>query len=593
MNKEPSQEMKFSWWDMLKALYFLLDDRRKSFTVYTTILIAVLFYDLIPTLVISKIVDFFTVYKAGDSLATFYYYVIFLSLSLALIAFIRLTVKKKLSDIRVDSVYFTRVKAFERLLDFSVKWHSNENTGNKVQKIQSGTDALMRIQMSLTQEVFIYITAIIGVLSAFLVLIPPLFFVSLVYVIVFYGIQFSFYRRIIRINYENNILSEKAGGKYFEGLNNLLTIKTLGVKGDFKKNINSQEELSRDFSKKKIALMNNKWKFFQIINATSLGMVLFYTGQSFIGGLISLGTIFVIYNFYQRLTKVIFDSTDSIDHLINSRTSLSRMMPIFWEKTSVPSGTQKFPERWETIEIKDLSFSYPAKEGDSNETGLRNINLEVKRKQKIGVVGKSGSGKSTLAKILLGLYEIKNGRYAIGDISFDQIRHDEITQYVALVLQDSEMFNLSLKENITLMRKWDDELFSKAISICQIQEIIDKLPNGIDTLIGEKGYRLSGGERQRIGIARAIYKDPQILVLDEATSSLDTKTELAIQNAIDTQLADKTIITIAHRTSTLKNVDKVVVFEDGSIVEKGTFQELSANQSSKFHSVYLQESNPE
>ena len=132
------------------------------------------------------------------------------------------------------------------------------------------------------------------------------------------------------------------------------------------------------------------------------------------------------------------------------------------------------------------------------------------------------------------------------------------------------------------MRPFDTDLFEKAISIAQLKPVIEKLPDGIETLIGEKGYRLSGGERQRIGIARAIYKDPQILILDEATSSLDSNTEALIQKAFEEILKKKTVISIAHRVSTLKNVDRIFVFDNGQIVETGLFQELSQDKGSKF-----------
>ena len=144
------------------------------------------------------------------------------------------------------------------------------------------------------------------------------------------------------------------------------------------------------------------------------------------------------------------------------------------------------------------------------------------------------------------------------------------------------MFNLSLKENITLMRKFDRYLFEKAVRVAQLDEVINKLPKGIDTLIGEKGYHLSGGERQRIGIARTIYRDAQIIIFDEATSSVDNKTEQLIQEALENELKKKTLIFIAHRVSTLKSVDMIYVFKDGKISESGNYGELINNVDSEF-----------
>jgi ABC-type multidrug transport system fused ATPase/permease subunit len=588
---------KFSWWDLMKAFYFLLDTKRSKYFTYTTILILVLFYDLVPTLIIGMIVDFFTNYSVGASLKDFYILVVVLSITYGIVSFIRLTVKKKLSTLRSDVTYFTRVRGFERLLDFSVAWHDKENTGNKVQRIQNGTDALRQLQVLFSNELIGQITGIVGVLIAFL-FIKPLFFVyALGYIAIFMGIQLSFYQKMVEMNNANNTLQEKAGGTYYEGLNNMLTIKTLGVKDDFKKNVMSREGQSRDYSIKKITLNSNKWKFFQVINALSIGGMLLLIGQGFVSGAISLGSIFVLYNYFQRMSGNVFSSTDSVENLVSAKVSIARMMPIFWDDVSAKQGSAEFPKTWDRVEIKNATFTYPKKEGSTEggeevrenavkDSGIKDMTVTINIFEKVGVVGKSGSGKSTFAKVLLGLYEFSEGEFKIGGVNYRDIKHDEITKHIALVLQDSEMFNLSLKENITLMRQFDAELFEKALVVSQLKEVIEKLPQGVDTLIGEKGYRLSGGERQRIGIARAIYKDPQVLVLDEATSALDSKTEALIQQEFETHLKKKTVISIAHRISTLKNVDKVIVFDGGQVVEEGKFNDLVENPGSKFYEIY-------
>jgi len=586
-----SKNEKFSWWDLVKAVYLLLEDKRKSYLVYTVVLLLVLFYDLVPTLVIARIIDFFTAYSPGVNLTPFYGYVVFLTITWGLVALIRLTVKRKLANIQSEVTYSTRVKGFEKLMDFSIKWHDSENTGNKVQRIQNGTDSLKQLQTSLSNDVFVHSTAIIGTLAVLLFMKPMFFIFCIVYIIIFAAVQMSFYNRMVELNYAYNISTEKAGGSYYEGLGNILTIKTLGVKDDFKMNIMSREAQARDYSLKKVALMNNKWKSFQVVNALALGGVVLLAGQNFVAGAISIGSIFIIYNYFQKLNGAVSKSTDVIDKLISTKVSIARMMPIFWEKPDVRQGTNEFPRNWDSIRLEYATFSYPKKtinddNGKSVDVGINDVNLEIKRNEKVGIVGKSGSGKSTLVKILLGLHELTAGKYTIGNADFYSIRHDQMTANMALVLQDSEMFNLSLKENITLMREFNDDLFTRAVGIAQLTEVIEKLPDGVNTLIGEKGYRLSGGERQRIGIARAIYRDPNILILDEATSSLDTRTESQIQRAIEEKLQDKTVISIAHRISTLKNADRIVVFDKGTIVETGAFKELSSNPNSMFSNIH-------
>lgn len=578
--------LKFKWSDLIRSLYFLLDKKRAAYLTYTIILALVLFYDLLPTFVIGRVVDFFTNYSSGQSLYTFYFYVILLTVTWAIVAFIRLTVKKRLTNIQADTAYFTRVRGFERLLDFSISWHDKENTGNKVQRINAGADTLKQLQAILSNDLLSQVTGITGVLIAFTILKPVFLVYSLIYITIFLIVQFSFYRKMLEMNNEQNKLLEKAGGTYYEGLSNLLTIKALGAKDDFKKNVISREELTRDYSKRRITMMNNKWKSFQIINALSIGGVLFLAGQNYLSSAISLGSIFVIYNYFQKLNGSISQSTDSLERLVNVKVTIARMMPIFWSDTKFVSGNYDFPQNWQTIELKNAFFAYQKQNEDYTESGIKDVSVVIPRGQKLGVVGMSGSGKSTLAKILIGLYPLQKGEFKIGNLNFADIKHDGAVGSISLVLQDSEMFNLSLKENITLMRKFNEKLFEQAISIAQLNDVITKLPDGVETLIGEKGYRLSGGERQRIGIARAIYKNADILILDEATSALDSRTEKNIQEAFEASLKDKTVISIAHRVSTLKTADKIVVFDGGRIVEEGSYASLSEKETSKFNEIY-------
>ncbi len=588
MKLSTKDELAFSWWDMIRSFVFLLDTKRKQYTLYTVLLLLVLTYDLVPTYIVGKIIDFFTHYTPGSSLKLFYSYVAFFTLTWGVVGFIRLTAKRKLSNIQSDVTYFTRVKGFERLMDFSIKWHDAENTGNKVQRIQNGTDALKQTQDVLSTGVWANLINIIGVIIAFAFLKPLFVLYCLVYIGIYVFIQSSFYRIMVEMTNENNILMEKAGGTYYEGLTNILTIKTLGVKDDFKKNIMNREELTRAFTIKRGTVSSNKWKAFQAMNAVAIGGILLLSGKSYIAGAISLGSIFMFYNYFQKLNGGVLESSNIVEKLISSKVGIARMMPIFVDESRAHQGNEPFPKEWQKISIENASFAYQRKnevEGlpDVEALGLDALHLEIKKYEKIGVVGESGSGKSTFAKMLLGLYQFTNGRFKIGETNFSDITHEAVTSNIALVLQDSEMFNLSLKENITLMRKFDQELFQKAVLISQLGTVIEKMPAGIDTLIGEKGYRLSGGERQRIGIARAIYKDPQILVLDEATSSLDTKTEALIQKAFEMHLTKKTIVSIAHRITTLRNVDRIIVFSKGKLVEQGTFKELSKNKDSHFY----------
>jgi len=212
--------------------------------------------------------------------------------------------------------------------------------------------------------------------------------------------------------------------------------------------------------------------------------------------------------------------------------------------------------------------------------------LTINRFDKLGVVGESGSGKSTISKLMLKLYKPEKGKILVDGIDLNEFNQISITKNIGVVLQEPEMFNLSAIDNITISAtKSDKKVLDTAISLSQLKPVIEKLPEKLDTLIGEKGYQLSGGERQRIGLARAICKDSQIYILDEATSALDSKTELLIQEEISTKLKNKTLIIIAHRLSTLKDVKRILVLEKGQIVESGSFSDL-LKKKHKFYQMH-------
>lgn len=222
------------------------------------------------------------------------------------------------------------------------------------------------------------------------------------------------------------------------------------------------------------------------------------------------------------------------------------------------------------IEIEDITFSYP-----KQPPVFKHFSLSIPAKQKIGIVGSSGSGKTTLMKLIMRLYDVSQGCIEIDGINLIDFTKDSLRSQIAIVPQHLNLFHRSIFENIAYgCGHVSKEEFINASKKAKCHDFITLLEHQYDTIIGEQGVKLSGGQRQRIAIARAILKNAPILLFDEATSALDSATELAIQEALDTLLADKTALIIAHRLSTLKAMDKIIVLEKGHIIESGTHNEL-------------------
>ena len=575
----------FSWIDFSKAIWYLMGEKRNRYAFLNFIVLIILFYSIIPPLILGKIVDFFTTYKLGQRVEYFYYLALFLGLSYSIISYIRLTTKKVMGDLKSEIVYSIKVKGFEKLLSFSTKWHDSQNTGEKVQRMLSGVNAIGSLAYIFNNQVLTLFTSIVGTLGVFVFINPVYMIFFIIYIVSFFATLKYFSNRLDEENRKYFIALEKTGGSYVEGLSNILTIKTLGVSKSFTSYVADTESLTKkyDISKRKIG--NNLWKTFQILNGLYTSLFMLLVGRDVFTGIITPGTIVIFFGYFQNLRNSSGDFLDIYNDLLSDKSAIARMINIFWEKEREYFGNKLFPSSWNKIQLNNAGFSY--KRGvDVNEFGISKVNLNIGKYQKIGIVGKTGSGKSTLSKLLAGLYKFDTGTYFIDDLDFYDIKYNQITNNIFLVLQESEMFNLSLKDNITLMRRINKERFTKAIELSQLTELINKLPNGIETLIGERGYRLSGGERQRIGIARAIYRNPKIFIFDEATSSLDSKTEGLIIEGLINELKDKTLISIAHRVTTLKDFDKIYVFKSGSIVESGSYEELSNNNHSHFHELY-------
>ena len=234
------------------------------------------------------------------------------------------------------------------------------------------------------------------------------------------------------------------------------------------------------------------------------------------------------------------------------------------------------------VSFRNVGFSYI-----KGHPVFKNLNLNIRPNEKIGIVGKSGAGKSTLVNLLLRAYDPQKGEIQISQQNISDVTQFSLRQNIALIPQEPSLFNRTVMENIRFSRpKATDEEVYRAAKLAYIHDTIINLPNGYDSVVGEKGVKLSGGERQRIAIASAILKNTPILILDEATSALDSESETAVQKALQNIMRNKTVIAIAHRLSTLKNMDRIIVLDKGEIIEDGSPAELLQKPDSAFYHLY-------
>ena len=265
--------------------------------------------------------------------------------------------------------------------------------------------------------------------------------------------------------------------------------------------------------------------------------------------------------------------------LLHANVSINNFIPSYEQLVSLREqakssaeidGDKIFKSLSRSILLKNVSFSY----SDGNQI-ISEINMDIKKGEMTAIVGESGSGKSTIVDLILGLQSADSGKILVDDISLGDLSHNSFRKKIGYVPQDSILFYSSIRDNLlwSVNTASDDEIW-EALKLANAHKFVLSLPQGIDTIVGERGVRLSGGQRQRIALARALLRRPELLILDEATSSLDTESEIAIQTSIENLSRKMAILVVAHRLSTISNADKVYILQSGKIVEEGSFANL-------------------
>ncbi len=326
------------------------------------------------------------------------------------------------------------------------------------------------------------------------------------------------------------------------------------------------KDTSNEFNYKSIAYERFSFTIFlaafEILRAAGLLMVAYSD--------LSIGMMFAMFGYIWFIMIPVQDILSMQYSYAQAKAALERINKILELKIETSGNTLISKQNDFSIELKNLFFSY-----NSEKETLKNISLKIQPKDKIALIGASGNGKTTLAQIIASFYTKNSGELLYNNIKIEELNKESIRDNIFLVLQMPILFNNTLRFNITMGNdKIDDLEIYKALEIAQLKENIDKMPKGLDTIVGKHGIRLSGGQRQRLSIARMIIANPKVVIFDESTSALDVPTETKLFDALKPILENKTVITIAHRLSTVKNAKKIYVLEEGELVQTVTHEEL-------------------
>ena len=479
-------------------------------------------------------------------------------------------------ELELNGNYHLARLCFDTLSNQSMTFHTSRFGGalvSQTSRFMSGYTGLVDV------VVYSLIPTIASIFCTIITLAPvaPLFVAILFALLTLYVVvAYTMYEKILPLSAATAAAQNRLSGVLSDAVTNILAVKTYG-REDYERGLFDAADKDAMAAEKRSmnAMMARGAMTSTLITIIMLVTSIFVTGGNAWYG-ISAGTLVMMFSYTYQLSMR-FNYINSMMQRMNRAVGdASEMTRILDEPRLVEdvSGAQPLVVRDGAIDFEGLAFRYlDAAEGDYVFEGL---DLHVPAGQRLGLVGRSGSGKTTLTKLLLRLADVQEGRVLVDGQDISRCTQQSLRRQIAYVPQEALLFHRSIRENIAYGRPdaTDDEI-REAARLANALEFIDRLPNGMDTMVGERGVKLSGGQRQRVAIARAILADCPILVLDEATSALDSESEAAVQGALQNLMAGRTSIVVAHRLSTVASLDRIVVIEDGKIVEDGTHAELS------------------
>jgi ATP-binding cassette subfamily B protein len=472
------------------------------------------------------------------------------------------------------TIFDLRMQLFEHLQNLGLRFFNRNPIGRLITRVTTDIEVLNEMFSSGIVMVFSDVFTIIGILYFMFSMSWQLALVSLsVLPILFYG-TFLFRRKAREAYREVRIQIARINTFMQEHITGMMVDQIFNRE---KKSFDKFEEINaahRDANIHSIFYYALFYPGVELIGALAVGLIVWYTGGNALGGTITLGTVMAFLQFNEMFWRPIRDLSEKYNIMQTAMASSERVFRLLDDKTiiSEPASPILLPTVRGEIEFRNVWFAYY---GDNYV--LKDVSFKIARGETVAIVGATGAGKSSTINLLSRFYDTNKGRILIDGVDIRSVSTNDLRRHIAVVLQDVFLFAGDIKTNITL---GDESIpLEQVISAARIvgaDRFIERLPSGYDTEVKERGATLSVGQKQLISFARALAYNPKILILDEATSSVDTETEILIQAAIKNLLRGRTSIVIAHRLSTIQSADKIIVLHKGEIREVGTHQELLA-----------------
>ncbi|HHB4617772.1 TPA: SAV1866 family putative multidrug efflux ABC transporter [Staphylococcus aureus] len=484
-------------------------------------------------------------------------------------------------------LYDIRKKLYNHLQALSARFYANNQVGQVISRVINDVEQTKDFILTGLMNIWLDCITIIIALSIMFFLDVKLTLAAL-FIFPFYILTvYVFFGRLRKLTRERSQALAEVQGFLHERVQGISVVKSFAIEDNEAKNFDKKNTnfLTR-------ALKHTRWNaysFAAINTVTDIGPIIVIGVGAYlaISGSITVGTLAAFVGYLELLFGPLRRLVASFTTLTQSFASMDRVFQLIDEDYDIKNGVgaQPIEIKQGRIDIDHVSFQY----NDNEAPILKDINLSIEKGETVAFVGMSGGGKSTLINLIPRFYDVTSGQILIDGHNIKDFLTGSLRNQIGLVQQDNILFSDTVKENILLGRPTaPDEEVVEAAKMANAHDFIMNLPQGYDTEVGERGVKLSGGQKQRLSIARIFLNNPPILILDEATSALDLESESIIQEALDVLSKDRTTLIVAHRLSTITHADKIVVIENGHIVETGTHRELIAKQGAYEHLYSIQ-----
>ncbi len=474
-----------------------------------------------------------------------------------------------------QACYELDTHCFDTLSNQSMTFHSNRYGGSLVSQTTKFVSAYSNLMDTMIYSVIPTLASVVLTIVMLAAAVPLYVIVLSVFLVAYAIVTYRLYRRILPINAQAAGAQNRLSGELSDSMTNILTVKTYG-RETYERQIfdaANREARAADARGMLQSTLTGATTSSMIVLIMALAIVFIAGGNAWYG--ISAGTLVMMFNYTYQLTMRFNMMSSTMQRLNRAFGDASDMTRILDEPRLVAdvAGAPDLKVTSGTIDFEHLNFWY--EDADESNKVFDDFSLHIPSGQRVGLVGRSGAGKTTLTKLLLRLSDIQEGRILVDGQDISRCTQQSLRHQIAYVPQEALLFHRTIRENIAYGRPdaSEDEIV-RAAREANALEFIEKLPDGFDTLVGERGIKLSGGQRQRVAIARAILADAPILVLDEATSALDSESEGLVQEALVHLMEGRTSIVVAHRLSTVASLDRIVVIADGRVTEDGTHASL-------------------